>query len=633
MKKCTLSKDEMAELLRKLAKQLDKVPSQRDLKGKLWLPSHEIYRRVFNSFPTALEYAGLTPKYFPKGYTKEEIKALTVAYYKKTGRRPRVREFKASNCLPVRETVKRHFGNISKLFNEISLDNKIIKEKEIKKNTKIVIQRVKSLYKKYSKVPTKEIYEKEYRDSGPAYIRTVLKLKWSELLIKSGFDPNLKYYGESDKQLLINLFESLAKKIKRTPRIQDFGANNSIPSFPTYTKVFGNYDNLLMITGMSKNTGKYGKYWRMWERFCEEAAGALYEDITTQKAIKTGNRKRPDILVKNKNLRIDAMTSAYLQGRKGASIIKYTEDGFNVELWCIFRGNEIKHERVMYIYPEELTGRLKKIGRIDLVKRCLDFEKNDVSILKEAGFYTKDELIRKYKKLAQELGKAPTSKDIDKCKFLPHSTTFLSHFENLGKLARIIGFNPNKILATEYSKGYLLNHLRKLRKKLNHRVRKTDIENNAPPGVRVYRNVFGTINNALAKAELERLRPQRYSDKELKEYILGLYNQLKRTPVSHDLRRRKGKPSYECYTRRFPNKSWKNIVNYYRIEYKTKREMRRTPRSFLLQKGKEFYMKNGRLPVYGEMKSKEGYPSYSTCCREFGRWSSYVIELKRFLKL
>jgi hypothetical protein len=631
MKKCSLSKDEMAKLLRKLAKQLNKVPSQRDLKGRLWLPSHEIYRRVFNSFPNALESAGLTPNYFPKRYTKEEIKALAVAYYKKTGSRPRLREFKASNCLPDRETVKRHFGNISRLFNEISLGNKIIKEKEIKKNTKVVIQRVKSLYKKYSRVPTKWIYEKEYRDLGPAYIRRVLRLKWSRLLIKSGFDPNLRYYSELDKQLLIDLFESLAKKIKRTPRIQDFGAKNSIPSFPTYTKVFGNYDNLLMITGMSKNAGKYGKYWRMWERFCEEAAGALYGDITTQKAIKTGNRKRPDILVKNKNLRIDAMTSAYLQGRKGTSIIKYTEDGFNVELWCIFSGNEIKHERVKYIYPKELTKQLKKIGRMDLVKRCLDFEKNDVSILKEAGFYTKDELIRKYKKLAQELGKAPTSKDIDKCKFLPHSTTFLSHFKNLGKLARITGFSPNKILATEYSEEYLLNHLRKLRKKLNHRIRKTDIK--FKPGVRVYRTVFGTINKALAKADLERLRPQQYSDKELKEHILDLYNQLKRTPISRDFRGIEGKPSYECYTRRFPNKSWKNIIICYGIEYKTKREMRRIPRSLLLQKGKEFYMKNGRLPICGEMKNSDGYPSYSTCCREFGKWSNYVIELKRFLKL
>jgi hypothetical protein len=60
--------------------------------------------------------------------------------------------------------------------------------------------------------------------------------------------------------------------------------------------------------------------------------------------------------------------------------------------------------------------------------------------------------------------------------------------------------------------------------------------------------------------------------------------------------------------------------------------MRKTPRDLLLKKGKLFYEINGRLPVYGEMKSKDGYPSYSTCCREFGKWSVYVFELKRFLK-
>jgi hypothetical protein len=534
MRKWTLKKNEMSKLLRKLARKLDKVPSQRDLIGVSWIPSHEIYRRVFKSFPAALKHARLTPTYFAKNYTEEKIKELTIKYYKNNGKIPRSRDFNSSNKLPDIGTVKRYFSDLEKLFREISLDKKKLKEEKIKNNTQIVIKRIKMLYKKYNKVPTKALYESKYRDLTPAYIRTRLKLKWSQLLTLSGLKPNITYYKESDKEELISKFLSLAKKLKRTPRIQDFGIKNGLPSFPIYERIFNGYDNLLRITGLSPNTGKYGEYWRMWERFCENSARALYGKIITQKSIGRNNRKIPDILIEKQKLRIDAMTSAYVIGRKEKSLRVYANQGYRVEVWCIFKGSEVNHPNVSYIYPSQLVERLKRIKRYDLVDRCLAFENNDEGILKEAGFYTDDELITIYHKLCKELGHAPTSKDIDNCKYAPHSSTFLCHLGSLTKLARNTGYEPNKILSDEYSIEELINHLQSLQSKLGRRVKKIDIENHAPPGIRVFRNRFGSLNNALKRAGLRTLRPQQYSDQVLLDYILKLYRKLNRTPVRQD---------------------------------------------------------------------------------------------------
>ena len=90
--------------------------------------------------------------------------------------------------------------------------------------------------------------------SSITYIRTFGS--WNKALEAAGLSINsLKFRCTDDE--LIELLQSRARNLGRTPTVKDVGSDNGMPSVVTYARTFGSWNQALEAAGLSINNLKF----------------------------------------------------------------------------------------------------------------------------------------------------------------------------------------------------------------------------------------------------------------------------------------------------------------------------------------------------------------------------------------
>lgn len=182
--------------------------------------------------------------------------------------------------------------------------------------------------------------------------------------------------------------------------------------------------------------------------------------------------------------------------------------------------------------------------------------------LRAAGYepthptYTDTELIEALSNLASELGQTPTIPDVEKRENLPSAQTFSTRFGSWTAALRAANLEP---LSHEYTSAALLAHLRTLADDLGKTPTIRELTAcDECPGATVYKDRFGSWNDALRAAGFEPVKQARYSDDELLSYLHELTATLDRVPTMREMAAADWTPSSSLYRQRFG--SWSNAL-------------------------------------------------------------------------
>ncbi|MBI2557982.1 hypothetical protein HYW20_01560 [Candidatus Woesearchaeota archaeon] len=235
-------------LLKKLVdikRKVQRNPKLEDLKYFEDSPSSFVYFRRFGSWNNALRLAGLKIN-VRKDYKKEELLKLLKDKAKELGRSPKIEDLGPKNSMPDKDPYERCFGGFNKALEAAGLE-------------------VMYVFRKWTK---EEV------------------IKW------------LKYKYE---------------ELGRTPGIRDFDNDSRTPAKNVVRKLFGNWTNALREANIPVRRFLSEKelivIWKAWQKHCEEMARVIYGNVIVQ--FKNEVIGVPDIYVPNESLFIEIKTCGY----------------------------------------------------------------------------------------------------------------------------------------------------------------------------------------------------------------------------------------------------------------------------------------------------------------------------------
>lgn len=199
---------------------------------------------------------------------------------------------------------------------------------------------------KIGRIPTASDW---YKSGLPSAISFTWKWKksWNELVEEAGFTPRVKYGWTKGR--LKRQFLKLLRQGKILPLRESFNHCERLPSTGVTRNLFGSFRAFLHECGIEAISKQSLCY--QWEYCCEQIARHLFGDVVSQ-SLDTHVEGRPDIVVPDRKLIIDAMTTAYMVPHKSSEIRRY-QKGYELEFWCLFKiGNE--HPGIRYRYADEL---------------------------------------------------------------------------------------------------------------------------------------------------------------------------------------------------------------------------------------------------------------------------------------
>jgi len=248
--------------------------------------------------------------------------------------------------------------------------------------------------------------------------------------------------------------------------------------------------------------------------------------------------------------------------------------------------------------------------------------------LKEAGLpinrkraYTDEELIGLLQELYRKNKKVPTHKTIRFLKDFPDYITFKYHFGNWNNAIRAAGMCPVSIKKyPTYTKKELIDLLRKRYRKTG----KSPICNELCtlkdiPYHGIFVSSFGSWNNALTEAGLPINRKNKYSKKELIEFLQRLYRKTKKSPSSKILKAVKNSPNFLVFRKYFG--SWNNALKAAGIPL----NQRRYTKEELIGFFQRYYHDTKKIPDCKTINALKDYPTSSTFVNRFGGWHNALI--------
>ena len=115
--------------------------------------------------------------------------------------------------------------------------------------------------------------------------------------------------------------------------------------------------------------------------------------------------------------------------------------------------------------------------------------------------YTKEQLLFYLKKLASNLSKTPTIKDINKSKECPSASTYVKRFGTWNKALVSAGLKIN--VKNQFNKEELIGNIRQLSKQLGKIPRPKDLQGKTwAASYATYRKHFGSWKNAIKEADI-----------------------------------------------------------------------------------------------------------------------------------
>lgn len=164
--------------------------------------------------------------------------------------------------------------------------------------------------------------------------------------------------------------------------------------------------------------------------------------------------------------------------------------------------------------------------------------------------YDDDELVQLLQEAAEELGHAPTQREIIDKDEHPYPQTYMSHFGSWNNALEEAGLEPNAV--GSYEKEELLDRLKDLADEIGHTPSKKEIaDSDEHPSPRAYRYNFGTWTNAVEAAGLEPRTRQKYDREELISLLQEAADKVDGLLTKKKFRRLDEYPSVLTYRKRF----------------------------------------------------------------------------------
>ncbi|MDB2275874.1 hypothetical protein PM022_15260 [Halorubrum ezzemoulense] len=238
-------------------------------------------------------------------------------------------------------------------------------------------------------------------------------------------------------------------------------------------------------------------------------------------------------------------------------------------------------------------------------------KKADLSLNKEGNVSDAD-LLAELRRLSDEIGETPTSRDMaEKGKYAP--STYSIAFGSWNDAVREAGLDPTRLREVPDSK--LLDELERLTNQLGQPPTVHQMENHGRFGAKTFSTTFGSWNDALREANLEPNKERDVGRSRLIDEIERLKEVSGVVPTAETMREQ-GRFAVNTYKRNFG--SWNDALQAAGYELNNRTNI---PESQLLDELKRLKDEIGETPraIDMEKEGKFGWATYETA---FGSWNA-----------
>jgi hypothetical protein len=229
---------------------------------------------------------------------------------------------------------------------------------------------------------------------------------------------------------------------------------------------------------------------------------------------------------------------------------------------------------------------------------------------------TKSSLVNELTRLANELGRTPVSRDMEK-KGAYNVSTYADRFGSWNNALNEADLDLNR--EVNISKSNLVGELEDLADEIGETPVARDMNQEGEYSEQAYLSEFGSWNNALKQAGLEVNREHNISKSNLLAELQDLADRLGRTPIALDMSQQ-GAYSSSVYEKEFG--SWNDALS--EAGFDVNRE-NNISESALLAELQDLADGLGRAPTVSDM-SQQGAYSSSVYEKEFGSWNDALSE-------
>ena len=185
------------------------------------------------------------------------------------------------------------------------------------------------------------------------------------------------------------------------------------------------------------------------------------------------------------------------------------------------------------------------------------------SPLRRVAKYSREELVNQLLTLTSDLGRVPTMADLDKDSAKPSSGPFVREFGSWRNALKEAGLRTS--YTGRYTDDQLLKAIKNLYKELGRVPTSLEMERaQRYPSSGAFKRAFGSFNAAVRAAGLKAARARHYTDQELLELLRILAQKMNRIPRQNDMNAEIGFPGATVYCKRFG--SWGNALACARLE-------------------------------------------------------------------
>lgn len=238
--------------------------------------------------------------------------------------------------------------------------------------------------------------------------------------------------------------------------------------------------------------------------------------------------------------------------------------------------------------------------------------------------YSDEELIAAIRRAADELGKAPTMKEMALLEGVPSPLTFRDRFGSWTSAIKAAGLEPNVGPGrSRFTDEELIAAIRRFAQELGRSplAKELAARDGAPsPHTYVYR--FGSWTTALERAGLKpRHGPgPKYTDEELASLLRRAAGELGRTPKTTDMNSIEDMPSVVTFIKRFG--SWRSAVRSAGLEANVDPRCKRYTEEELVSHLRSVAEELGRTPAETDIVDKKNMASVVTYRKRFGSWKN-----------
>lgn len=229
---------------------------------------------------------------------------------------------------------------------------------------------------------------------------------------------------------------------------------------------------------------------------------------------------------------------------------------------------------------------------------------------------SRDDLLDEIKRLAKNLNKPPTVGDMNETGQFG-VTTYLSEFETWNKSLNRAGVGTNKQI--DVPEVELLTEIRDLSDELDRTPTAQDMDKRGAFSVGIYTRKFNSWNSALREAGLEPNNRTNIPTSEMVSELQRLGEEIDRTPTAMDMER-DGKFGYATYQTKF--NSWNNALREAGFELNVRSDI---PEEELIDELQRLKSNLGHVPERREMDEHGRFDS-TTYMSTFGTWNKALIE-------